>query len=143
MRSMVEGASELELRCRRRIIVESDAPSTALRAVPLPRFRGAGKKLPHRNAQSAQIEIDLQSDLLAGQREDGALLVAQRDELRAGAHCAAGTDRAIDAGDVGRAADIADGAVEVGLRRPEHEARAQAADRDRIVLAMERQRAAA
>ncbi len=42
MRSMVEGASDSTLRCCRKWIVESRAPSTALRAVPPPRYRGAG-----------------------------------------------------------------------------------------------------
>jgi hypothetical protein len=36
-RSVLEGACEPTLRCRCRMIVESRAPSTALRAVPLPR----------------------------------------------------------------------------------------------------------
>ena len=40
---MMEGASDLAIRLRRRRIVESRAPSTVLRAVPFPRFRGAGK----------------------------------------------------------------------------------------------------
>ena len=43
MRSMVEGAFEMALRFRCRRFGESRAPSTALRAVPLPRYRGAGK----------------------------------------------------------------------------------------------------
>src|SRR5580692_8603478 len=44
----VDAASEMELRCRRRMIVESDAPPTILRSlrelrlVPPPRCRGAG-----------------------------------------------------------------------------------------------------
>ena len=41
-RRMVEGASEMELRCRRRTIVAARTPPTALRAVPPPRWRGAG-----------------------------------------------------------------------------------------------------
>jgi hypothetical protein len=40
--SMVEGAFDSTLNRRRRMIVACDAPSTALRAVPLPRYRGAG-----------------------------------------------------------------------------------------------------
>ena len=44
MQSMVEGASEAQLRCRRGRIVEADAPSTALRAVPLPHLHGGGQK---------------------------------------------------------------------------------------------------
>jgi hypothetical protein len=62
-RTVVEGAPDSKLRCRRRRVfsqkeasehvrtsrgllrrVESCAPSTALRAVPLPRFRGGGKR---------------------------------------------------------------------------------------------------
>ena len=39
---VVEGASEMELRCRGRNIVAACAPPTALRAVPPPRWRGAG-----------------------------------------------------------------------------------------------------
>ena len=42
MRSMVEGASNSTLRCRRRRIVESRAPPTAFGG-PHPRFRGAGR----------------------------------------------------------------------------------------------------
>ena len=41
-RSVVEGASEMELRCRCRRIVAARAPPTALCAVPPPRYRGAG-----------------------------------------------------------------------------------------------------
>jgi len=41
-RSMVEGASDAERRCRRRITDVARAPSTTLRVVPLPRYRGAG-----------------------------------------------------------------------------------------------------
>ena len=45
MRSMVEGASDSTLRCRRRMIVETRAPSTILRATrygwsPFPAFAG-------------------------------------------------------------------------------------------------------
>jgi len=42
MRSMVEGASDSSLLRRCKSFVGARAPSTALRAVPLPRFRGAG-----------------------------------------------------------------------------------------------------
>jgi len=43
MRSMVEGAPDPSLLLRRKSVVESGAPSTALRAVPLPRYL-AGKE---------------------------------------------------------------------------------------------------
>jgi hypothetical protein len=43
--SMVEGAFDSTLTRRRRTIVTCDAPSTALRAVPLPRYRGAGGRI--------------------------------------------------------------------------------------------------
>ena len=42
MRSMVEGASDETFHFPRRRIVEADASSTALRAVPLPRLHGGG-----------------------------------------------------------------------------------------------------
>ncbi len=42
MRSMVEGASEATFHFPLRRIVEADAPSTALRAVPLPHLREGG-----------------------------------------------------------------------------------------------------
>ena len=42
MRSMVEGARDSSFHCQCRTIGGADAPSTALRAVPLPRYRGAG-----------------------------------------------------------------------------------------------------
>src|SRR6185503_2297005 len=50
---------------------------------------------------------------------------------------------AIDAGHVRRPVDVADPAAERGLRATEHQAVVDAADRQRIVLAAEVQRAAA
>jgi hypothetical protein len=49
MRSMVEGASDETFHFPRRRIVEADAPSTALRAVPLPRLHGGGKRKPRKS----------------------------------------------------------------------------------------------
>ena len=43
-RRVVEGALDSPLRFRRKRLVESDAPSTTLRVVPLPRYRGAGRE---------------------------------------------------------------------------------------------------
>ena len=40
MRSMVEGAREFKVSRHRRTLVDDDAPPTALRAVPPPRFAG-------------------------------------------------------------------------------------------------------
>jgi|HubBroStandDraft_3_1064219.scaffolds.fasta_scaffold1243510_2 hypothetical protein len=48
MRSMVEGASDSTRRFRRMKFVAARAPSTALRAVPLPRFTGAERTV-HQN----------------------------------------------------------------------------------------------
>jgi len=42
MRSMVEGASDSTLHFHRKKFVAARAPSTALRAVPLPHLRGGG-----------------------------------------------------------------------------------------------------
>jgi hypothetical protein len=42
MRSMVEGAQAMKNILRRRRGVYASAPPTALRAVPPPRYRGAG-----------------------------------------------------------------------------------------------------
>ncbi len=51
MRSMVEGASESELRFLHRRIVEARAPSTALRAVPSPVFTGEDESLHRRQIE--------------------------------------------------------------------------------------------
>src|SRR5215471_10847027 len=61
--------------------------------------------LSHRNAQSAEIEIDLQADLPARQRQLGALLVAQRDRLRPDDDGAAAAGGAVEAGNVIGTAD--------------------------------------
>jgi len=99
--------------------------------------------LLHRNRQAAEIDIDLQADLLAGQRQPRALLVLQHNDLPAGADRDAAADGDIDAGDVVRAADVGDGAAKARARGAEHQARAQAADRDRVAMSMKKQRAAA
>src|SRR6185369_14332115 len=101
------------------------------------------RPLSHRDAEPAQVGIDLQSDLLAGQMQDRSLFVAQGDDLRAGDDGSAGAGGAVDAGDVVGAADVVDRALEVRFRAAEHQAHAQAADRERIAAAMEEQRAAA
>ncbi len=49
MRSMVVGASDETFHFPRRGIVEADAPSTALRAVPLPRLHGGGRRKPRKS----------------------------------------------------------------------------------------------
>src|SRR5271155_5872155 len=89
--------------------------------------------------QSAQIQADDQAVLLAGERQHGAALVGEDDGLRALDGGCAGAGLGVDAGNVGRAADIADGAMEVRLRGAEGEAVTQAPDRQRIAAALERQ----
>ena len=99
--------------------------------------------LLQRQRQSAQIQADDQAVLFADERQHGAALVGEDDGLRALEGGGAGAGLGVDADDVGRAADVADGAMEVRLRGAEGEAVAQAADRQRIAVALERQHAAA
>ena len=98
------------LNCRK--TVRSKEKSASIMAMIQPSRLADGEffnsLLAHRNAQSAQIDVDLQADLPAGQRQDGALFVSQHDRLAADADRGAGACRAIDAGDVVRAVDMAD-----------------------------------
>jgi hypothetical protein len=76
------------------------------------------RKLPHRNREPAQIGIRHQSHLVPGQFQHGALLVGQHDGPRAVAERQPGTGGAVDAGDVGRAVDVADAAAQHGFEPP-------------------------
>jgi hypothetical protein len=98
---------------------------------------------PRRNRQPADIRFDLQSGLPGRQHQLGARPVAQHDELGTGADRGARSGRPIDAGDVSETADIPPRAAEVRLGGAEHEAGAQAPDRERIAPSVEEQRIAA
>src|SRR5690242_8283957 len=75
--------------------------------------------------------------------ESRSLAVAEEDRAPAHPKSGTGTRRAVDASDIGRPPDIIYPAGQVGLRRAEHEARADAAHRKRIAPAMEIEAAAA
>jgi hypothetical protein len=64
MRSMVEGAWHSTFRLRCRTLFQYDAPSTALRAVPLPHCRGGGEKRAH-----LRLTNVLRVDAALGERE--------------------------------------------------------------------------
>ena len=72
MRSMVEGASKLPRQCRCRNHTAADAPPTALRAVPPPRYRGAGWK------SRARMRRTNVSFCVIGERSDAVLQTAMR-----------------------------------------------------------------
>jgi hypothetical protein len=97
------------------------------------------RRLLQRQRQSAQIQADDQAVLLAGERQHGAFLVGEDDGLRALDGGCAGAALGVDTVDVGRAADIGDGAMEVRLRGAEGEAVTQPPDRQRIAAALERE----
>ena len=82
----------------------------------LPLSSPCHRLLLHRNRQPAEIDVDLQADLLAVEAEHRALLVLQHQHLPAGEDGGAAADRDIGAGDVVGAADVAHRAVEAGAR---------------------------
>jgi hypothetical protein len=101
------------------------------------------RPLLHRNRQPAQIDIDLQPDLLAGEPKPRALLVLQHEDLPAAEHSSAAAERDIGAADVVGTGDVAHRAVEAGARGAEHQPGAEAPDRDRIDVVVKKQRAVA
>jgi hypothetical protein len=157
MRSMVEGASDRSLRAKAKqsslsqqildcFVAIAPRNDDALRGAGQIRQSGLLARKPRRFAfllqrqrQSAQIQADDQAVLLAGECQHGAVLVGENHGLRAPDGGGAGAALGVDAVNVGRAVDIADGAMEVRLRGAEGEAVTQPADRQRIALAVERQ----
>jgi len=97
--------------------------------------------LLHRNAHAADIGVDLQADLAACQFELGALVVGHDDHLGSLADRATAAGCTVDPAHILGAADMARGALEIGLGGTEGEAAGNAADRDGIVTTMEGQRA--
>src|SRR5690349_14346619 len=78
--------------------------------------------LPQRNREPAQVRVRHQAGLLAGELEHGTLLVGEHDGAGAVDDGKASAGRAVDAGDVGGAVDVADAATQDGFRAAEHEA---------------------
>src|SRR6185437_1891951 len=100
-------------------------------------------RLLQRQREPAQIEADDEPLLLAGQREHRAALVGEHDGLRATHRGSPRAGLRIDSFHIGRPADVGHAAAEARLRRAEGKAIAQAADRQRIIMAVEVQHAAA
>src|SRR5690349_15678933 len=116
------------------------------KTVPLPAIHEEREMrlLPlQRDADAAEIGVDLQADLPAGELELGALIIGHDDHLGAFADRAAAAGSSIDSRHVAGAADVAHRALEIGLGGAEGEAARDAADGDRIAFAMEGQRALA
>ncbi len=86
-------------------------------------------------ARPLRSAFAIKPDLVAGQFQHRALLVAQHDRARAAADRKARAGRAVDAGDVGGTIDVADAAAQHRLRSAEHQAVIEAAGRQRITRA--------
>src|SRR5713101_2702757 len=99
--------------------------------------------LPQRDYQPVEVGGDDQSGLAARQREHRAVLIGQHDRARAGADRGARAGRAIDAINIRRRSDVADGADEIDRRGAKSKAVAHPADRESITPAVKYQRAAA
>src|SRR5262245_17701301 len=110
----------------------STAPSNAARAT-----------LPQRDCQPVEVGGDDKSGLAARQREHRAVLIGQHDRARTGADRGARAGRAIDASNIRRASDVADGADEIDRRGAKSKTVAHSADRERIIPAVKYQRASA
>ena len=74
--------------------------------------------LPQRDHQAVEVGGDDQSGLPARQRQHRAILVGQYDPTRAGADRNARAGRAVDAINIGRPPDVADGADKIGSALP-------------------------
>src|SRR5262249_31277812 len=93
----------------------------------------------HGDGEPAEVGIRQEPDLLAGKFKHRAILVGEDDRTDTTADRESCARRAIDAGHVGRAADIAHAAAQHALRSAEDQAIVEAADRKRIMLAAESQ----
>src|SRR5271168_3535686 len=93
--------------------------------------------LLHRNHQAVEVSADDGADRTAGQCQDRAFRVGQYDCLRATPDGRTDVSGGIDAGDIGRAVDVARRAAEARFGSAEGEPVAQAADPDRVLPAME------
>ena len=76
------------------------------------RSRGLLQWLLQRQPHAAEVEVHHQARLIAGKVQDRAVLVGQDDGLRAADDGAARAGRAIDAFDIARTVDVADGAAQ-------------------------------
>jgi hypothetical protein len=103
----------------------------------------ASRPLLHCDRQAVEVGADDRADRVAGERQHRAVPIGEHDCLRAAADGRADIARGIDAGDVPRAVDVAHGAAKARLRRAEGEAIADAADPERVALAVEGERARA
>jgi hypothetical protein len=97
----------------------------------------------HRNNQPVEVRADDGADRFARERQQSAVLIGEYDRLRAPADCGAHVSRGINAGDIGRPADVAYRTVEPRLGGAEGEAVTEAADPERIASAVEGERARA
>jgi transposase InsO family protein len=105
-------------------------------------LKEAHRHLPQRDCQSTQIGIHHQSGLLPAQLQDGAFFVGQHNRPHSDADRGTSTAGHVDPFDIRRTINVAHPARQICLRRAEHEARAQPADRQPVSLTVKRQRAA-
>ena len=123
---------------------ESESRASRRLLMKLSRKRGEVLcPLPHRDHQAVEVGADDRADRVAAQGEHRAVLIGQHDSLRTAADGRADIACGIDAGDVRRAADVAHRAAKARLRRAEGEPVADAANPERVPLAVEEQRARA
>lgn len=97
----------------------------------------------HPDAHTANIGVDLQAYLPAREFELGTLVIGHDDHLLPFADRAATARCAVNPRHILGAANVAHGALEIGLGGPEGEAARDTPDRDGISATMEGQRALA
>jgi len=93
------------------------------------------RKLPYCDHQPVEIGGDDQSGLAARQRQHCAVLVGQHDPARASADRDARAGSTVDAVDVGRPSNVADGADKIRRRGAEGKSITHPDDRERIAVA--------
>ena len=100
-------------------------------------------QLVHRDCQPAQIGVRHQTDLLARELQNSAVLVREYDRADAAPERKPGASRGVDASNIRRALDVTHPTVQHRLRSAEHQAVVYAADPKPIAAAAEEERAAA
>src|SRR6187399_761155 len=102
-----------------------------------------GHWLPHRDRKPTQVDVRHQPDLPARQFQYGALLIGEYDRTNPAAERKARAGRGVDPRNVRRNSDVTDAPIQHGPRSAEQQTIIYAADRERIVTAVEREHAVA
>ena len=115
--------------------------------VPGDSARGLSARAPsgsplQRDHHAAEVEREHEADLPTAEAQHHAICVRKLSRRPAAGDREAGADRRVDAVDVSRGAQMRSGADQVRARSADRRAGADAADRERVLPALERQDAA-